>query len=182
MTEKIQSSQHVEKEGAGDVTHEEHKEGVKLETLQGSVALDVARRTNPPNPWSAQMRKLYLFLTVAYLCSALNGTKESSREREQPVTDSVLGFDGSLMGALLPIEQFQQTFGAGLVGAKASLIQGMYTIGGVCALPFVGLFMDTWGRRCGMFVGCCSVILGTIVGGTANKMDQLLASRFFLGE
>lgn len=91
------------------------------------------------------------------------------------------GFDGSLMGALLPIEQFRETFGSGLVGSKASLIQGMYTIGGVCALPFVGVFLDTWGRRCGMFTGSCAIILGTIIGGTANHMDQLLASRFFLG-
>ncbi|KXG46738.1 Major facilitator superfamily domain, general substrate transporter [Penicillium griseofulvum] len=152
-----------EKEGAVDAMHNEHKEGVKVETVQGSVALDIARRTNPPSPWSTQMLKLYSFLTVAYLCSALNG------------------FDGSLMGALLPIPQFRETFGSGLVGSKASLIQGMYTIGGVCALPFVGIFLDTWGRRCGMFVGSCSVILGTILGGTANHMDQLLASRFFLG-
>jgi hypothetical protein len=63
-----------EKEGAADAMHNEHKEGVKVETVQGSVALDIARRTNPPSPWSAQMLKLYSFLTVAYLCSALNGT------------------------------------------------------------------------------------------------------------
>ncbi|KAJ5951050.1 Major facilitator superfamily domain general substrate transporter [Penicillium vulpinum] len=153
----------AEKEGINDAVHQEHKEGVKVETVHGSVALDLARRTSPPNPWSVQMRKLYLFLTVAYLCSALNG------------------FDGSLMGALLPIKQFQDTFGAGLVGSKASLIQGMYTIGGVCALPFVGVVLDTWGRRSGMFAGSCCVVVGTILGGTANHMNQLLASRFFLG-
>ncbi|KAJ5158795.1 Major facilitator superfamily domain general substrate transporter [Penicillium coprophilum] len=163
MADITNSGQLAEKEGASDAMHHEHKEGVKVEVLQGSVALDMARRTNPPRPWSAQMIKLYSFLTVAYLCSALNG------------------FDGSLMGALLPIPQFRETFGSGIVGSKASLIQGMYTIGGVCALPFVGIFLDTWGRRCGMFVGSCCVILGTILGGTANHMDQLLASRFFLG-
>ena len=66
----------VGKEGATDAMHQEHKEGVKVETVQGSLALDIARRTNPPNPWSVQMRKLYLFLTVAYLCSAVNGTRK----------------------------------------------------------------------------------------------------------
>lgn len=86
------------------------------------------------------------------------------------------------MGALLPIPQFQKTFGAGLVGSQASLIQGMYTIGGVSALPFVGVVLDNWGRRLGMFVGSVTVIVGTILGGTANNMGQLLASRFFLGE
>ncbi|KAL2821843.1 MFS general substrate transporter [Aspergillus cavernicola] len=151
------------KEGGTDATHQESTEGVQIESVQGSVALDIARRTSPPTPWSPQMRKLYSFLAVAYLCSALNG------------------YDGSLMGALLPIPQFRDTFGADLVGAQASLIQGMYTIGGVSALPFVGYFLDTWGRRCGMFVGSGAVILGTILGGTANHMDQLLASRFFLG-
>lgn len=86
------------------------------------------------------------------------------------------------MGALLPIPQFQKTFGAGLVGSQASLIQGMYTIGGVSALPFVGFVLDNWGRRLGMFVGSVTVIVGTIVGGTANTIGQLLASRFFLGK
>lgn len=85
------------------------------------------------------------------------------------------------MGSLLPLTQFQDTFGAGLVGSKASLIQGMYTVGGVSALPFVGYTLDTWGRRFGMFLGSMTVVLGTILGGTANEMDQLLASRFFLG-
>lgn len=86
------------------------------------------------------------------------------------------------MGSLLPIPQFRETFGAGLVGSQASLIQGMYTIGGVSALFFVGYLLDNFGRRFGMFVGSLSVILGTILGGTANHMDQLLASRFFLGQ
>ncbi|KAJ5419393.1 uncharacterized protein N7487_002943 [Penicillium crustosum] len=144
MTDNTYPDQLVEKEGATDAMHQEHKEGVKVETVQGSLALDIARRTNPLTPGAS-------------------------------------GFDGSLMGALLPIHQFRETFGSGLVGSKASLIQGMYTIGGVSALPFVGVFLDTWGRRCGMFTGSCAVILGTIIGGTANHMDQLLASRFFLG-
>lgn len=86
------------------------------------------------------------------------------------------------MGSLLPISQFRETFGAGLVGSQASLIQGMYTIGGVSALLFVGFLLDNMGRRFGMFVGSLAVILGTILGGTANHIDQLLASRFFLGE
>jgi hypothetical protein len=77
MTDNTHPDQLVEKEGATDAMHQEHKEGVKVETVQGSLALDIARRTNPPNPWSVQMRKLYLFLTVAYLCSAVNGTRKT---------------------------------------------------------------------------------------------------------
>ena len=96
MADNTQPAQIIEKEGAGDAMHEEHKEGindglkegVKVETVQGSVALDRARRTDPPNPWSAQMRKLYLFMTVAYLCSALNGTRQRHLiANENPITN-----------------------------------------------------------------------------------------------
>jgi hypothetical protein len=83
MTEHIHPGQLVEKDGMSDIMHQEHKEGVELEILQGSVALDMARRANPPNPWSSQMKKLYLFLSVAYLCSALNGTRHLIPQRER---------------------------------------------------------------------------------------------------
>lgn len=65
------------KEGAVESSHQE-PEGVRVEIVQESVALDIAKRTNPPKPWSRQMRKLYLLLTVAYLCSALNGMRPYS--------------------------------------------------------------------------------------------------------
>jgi len=77
MAEPTHPDQPVEKEGDSDAMHQEHKEDVNIETVQGSLALEIARRTNPPNPWSSQMRKLYLFLIVAYLCSALNGMKKT---------------------------------------------------------------------------------------------------------
>lgn len=62
----------------GDSSHQENAEGVRMEVLQESVGLDMARRTSPPQPWSPQMRKLYAAVTVAYLCSALNGTNPAS--------------------------------------------------------------------------------------------------------
>ncbi|KAJ5396568.1 hypothetical protein N7509_004681 [Penicillium cosmopolitanum] len=163
MTAESLHSQTTENKGSSEMSHLEMADGVRVEVLQGSMALDLAKRTDPPNPWSRSMLRLYGFLAVGYLCSALNG------------------FDGSLMGSLLPIAQFRDTFGAGLVGSQASLIQGMYTIGGVCALFFVGFLLDNFGRRFGMFVGSLVVIIGTILGGTAGHIDQLLASRFFLG-
>jgi hypothetical protein len=72
----VHSVQTSEKEGASETHHQESTDGIRVEVLQGSMALDLARRTHPPNPWSPQMRKLYAFLTVAYLCSALNGKRE----------------------------------------------------------------------------------------------------------
>jgi hypothetical protein len=65
------------KEEGSEAHHQESADTVRVEVLQGSMALDQARRSHPPNPWSPQMRKLYGFLTVAYLCSALNGKRET---------------------------------------------------------------------------------------------------------
>jgi hypothetical protein len=78
MADPINTGRLSKEDGAVESSHQEDPEGVRVEIVQGSVALDIARRTNPPKPWSRQMRKLYLFLTVAYLCSALNGTRKYS--------------------------------------------------------------------------------------------------------
>lgn len=72
-TESVHSRTSEQKD-PGQMTHVEMVDGVRVEVLQGSMALDLARRTDPPNPWSRSMLRLYGFLTVGYLCSALNGT------------------------------------------------------------------------------------------------------------
>lgn len=60
----------------------------------------------------------------------------------------------------------------------------MYQIGSVAAIPFVGPAIDTWGRRCGMFIGSVIIILGVIIQvacvNNANT-QQFMAGRFFLG-
>jgi sugar porter (SP) family MFS transporter len=66
----------------------------------------------------------------------------------------------------------------------AGLVSAMYQIGGVCALPFVGPAIDTWGRRVGMFIGSFIIIVGTVISGTTKfnpSVDQFMAGRFFLG-
>lgn len=60
----------------------------------------------------------------------------------------------------------------------------MYQIGGVCALPFVGPAIDTWGRRVGMSIGAWIIIIGAIINGTTvydDSLAQLKAGRFVLG-
>jgi MFS family permease len=60
----------------------------------------------------------------------------------------------------------------------------MYQIGSVAAIPFVGPAIDTWGRRCGMFIGSVIIILGVIVQAACvnnANTQQFMAGRFFLG-
>ena len=172
--EEKPSDQYVEsvpasKELSGDVspTKEEVSHvGVHEVTVQGNETFKAALEKEPPQKWHRNMLELYAVVGVAFLCSSING------------------YDGSLMGNMLVMPSFDTEFGASIVGIKAGYISALYTIGGVCALPFVGPAVDTWGRRVGMFIGCMCVIVGTIIEGTSNlsgSLGQFLGGRFFLG-
>ena len=94
------------------------------------------------------------------------------------------GFDGSLFGALTANDDFLDHFHGSNKGIWAGLVSAMYQIGSVCALPFVGPAIDTWGRRVGMFIGSMFIIIGTIVSGLTLQnasIDQFMGGRFLLG-
>lgn len=94
------------------------------------------------------------------------------------------GFDGSLFGGLTANSQFLDFFDGTNDGPWAALNSAMYQIGGVCALPFVGPAVDTWGRRWGMLIGAFIIIVGTIINGTTvlnGAIGQLQGGRFILG-
>lgn len=94
------------------------------------------------------------------------------------------GYDGSLFNGLLANEQFLDFFNGTNDGTWAAFNSAMYQIGAVCALPFVGPAIDTWGRRVGMAIGAWTIIIGTIINGTTlydDSLGQLKAGRFVLG-
>ncbi len=94
------------------------------------------------------------------------------------------GFDGSLFGGLTANKQFLAFFHGSNNGIWAGLVSAMYQIGGVCALPFVGPGVDTWGRRGGMFIGGFLIIMGTVITGTTIRnasVHQFMGGRFLLG-
>lgn len=73
-------SRDVKDDASNGIVHEENTlETLRTEVLQGSVALDAARRSHPPRPWSAQMVRLYGCVTVAFLCSTLNGRELNAK-------------------------------------------------------------------------------------------------------
>jgi MFS family permease len=71
---------------------------------------------------------------------------------------------------------FPSRFGASIASVKAGIISSIYAIGSVNALLFVGLCVNTWGRRVGIGIGCIIIIQGT-----SHTISQYLAGRFFLG-
>ncbi|KAJ6444462.1 lactose permease [Purpureocillium lavendulum] len=130
---------------------------------RGVAALEVVQRLEPINKRSKRMIQLYIICGLMFLGSTMGG------------------FDGALMGNMLAMPSFQDQFGASIVGVKTGFISSMYSIGSVCALPFVGPCTDTWGRRFGVIIGCVFVAVGVVIQVTSHHLPQYLAGRFFLG-
>lgn len=93
-----------------------------------------------------------------------------------------------LMGNLNANKTFLHFFGGHKDGPWQAITSAMYQIGGLAALPFVGLCVDSWGRKPGMFIGATIIILGCIVNGTtvlrsgpSVATGQFQAGRFVLG-
>ncbi|KAE9378678.1 general substrate transporter [Stipitochalara longipes BDJ] len=161
LDEKTQDDEHVEVEDLSPDAAMKDTEA--LHNLRGTDALMVAIRIEPVRKLGKGMIQLYAICALMMLGASMGG------------------YDASLMGNLLAMPHFQSTFGSSILGVKAGLISAMFSIGSVCALPFIGPAADTWGRRAGIGMGCTIIIMGTIVQGTAHHLPQYLAGRFFLG-
>ena len=142
-----------------DVDHVEHGRPA----VRGTDALEIAMRLEPVKKLSKRMVQLYIICGFMFLGSTMGG------------------YDGSLMGNLLAMPSFQHQFGSSILGIETGIISSMYSIGAVCALPFVGPAVDTWGRRVGIAIGCSFIVTGTIIQGTSSHLAQFLAGRFLLG-
>ncbi|KAF5020296.1 hypothetical protein F66182_7672 [Fusarium sp. NRRL 66182] len=135
-----------------------------VKTAIGDEAFQQAMIKEPPPKMGAPI--LVLASMVAFCCSTANG------------------YDGSLFGTLLSNEKFKEFFAVDNNGIEAGIVTSMYQIGSVVAIPFVGPGIDTWGRRAGMTIGACIIIIGVIIQLTTimnASVDQFMAGRFFLG-
>ncbi|KAJ5294668.1 hypothetical protein PENANT_c006G04169 [Penicillium antarcticum] len=133
------------------------------EGLPSRQPLLEALQAQKPSPWSPNLRKLYGFCVIAFLCSTMNG------------------YDGSIFGSLPALESFRNQFSIEKNGAKTSYISAMYTVGGICSLPFSGPACDMFGRKWGTFIGCVIVVASTFISALSHGVPQFVAGRFFLG-
>ena len=157
-SEKEQISSISNRELTNTDSHQVHPD-----KMHEGVTLREAGLVEPVSLLSMKMGKLWVICLFMFLGA------------------TILGYDASLMGTMIALPSFQAQFDATIIGAKAGLISSMFAIGSVCALPFVGPAADTWGRRYGMAIGCVSIIMGTIIQGTAHQLSQYMGGRFFVG-
>lgn len=144
-----------------DAKHEV-KLGVDTEALEHDELLAAIAATHVPT-WSKSSIKLYLCIFCACCCAFANG------------------FDGSLFTAILAMPHFQKTFNVETTGPKIGAMSSLYTVGSMVFAPLGAVLSDKFGRRKAMFMGSWVIILGMVLGATANHAAQFMVARFVLG-
>jgi len=138
----------------------------EVRVVKGSEAFNEALMKERPSILHPRSLLLLACTLLGFFCQTMNG------------------FDGSLFGGLTANKTFLAHFHGENNGIWAGLVSAMYQIGGVCALPFVGPAIDTWGRKPGMFIGSILIICGAVVTGTTisnASINQFMGGRFLLG-
>ncbi|KAL2865911.1 putative MFS lactose permease [Aspergillus lucknowensis] len=113
--------------------------------------------------WSKTSIHLYFCIFIAFCCACANG------------------YDGSLMGAILAMDHYQNVFHTGKDGSQVSVVTSLYTVGSMVATPISAVISDNFGRRKCMFAGGWVIIIGSIIIASSNTLAQFVVGRFVLG-
>ncbi|KAF9046721.1 general substrate transporter [Panaeolus papilionaceus] len=128
--------------------------------LERQLALKNALKVDPGvGRWSWAAFQMYLITLVICCCSG----------------DS--GFDGTVMGGINAMVQYQKYFGMETTGSKTSIVFGIFTLGTIPA----SYFPDRFGRRFSMFFGNAVLIVGAVITANAQNKGMFLAGRYLTG-
>ncbi|KAF8752260.1 hypothetical protein RHS01_07722 [Rhizoctonia solani] len=116
-------------------------------------------------PWYSKpnLRKLYFLLLPT--CMGVEMTS---------------GFDSSMMNGLQGVTYWDEFFGrprGNLLGVMSS----MYSLGAICALPFVPMVNDRLGRRTAVLFGSLLMIIGAALQASSINYPMFVMSRWVLG-
>ncbi|BEI95952.1 hypothetical protein CcaverHIS631_0109010 [Cutaneotrichosporon cavernicola] len=155
---------HVEISTGGSVDKLDESAGFTNPSHDRAIALAMARAADPgPRAFSPRAIQLLCIVLVVCMCSG----------------DS--GFDGTVMGAINSMIQFQAYFGLEGAAKSTGIVFGMYTVGQVAAAFLAAYLPDKFGRRWGMFIGNIILVVGAFLCGFSKNMGMLLAGRFLVG-
>ncbi|KAK2800448.1 hypothetical protein FQN50_008122 [Emmonsiellopsis sp. PD_5] len=130
-----------------------------------NVALANVLAKQKSSLWSKRMFKLYYCLSIATLCSCING------------------YDTSLMGSINSYPQYRKYFGFDLTKGTPTtgIVYAIYTIGNLLGSFAAGPASDFKGRRVGMFIGSMIILVGAAVQATCINLAGFMIGRFVLG-
>lgn len=112
---------------------------------------------------SAARRKLYFLLFPAAV-----------------VSYATSGYDGSMMNSLQTVSYFDDFFDNPR-GAVLGLMSAIMALGSICSTPIAPWVADKFGRRWGITVGSCIMIVGAILQCESTAFAMFVVSRFILG-
>ncbi|KAK0464610.1 general substrate transporter [Desarmillaria tabescens] len=147
---------------------EHHERRLGQQVMERQAALNAAIEADPgPGHFSLVAIQLYLIALVVCFCSGDNG------------------FDGTVMGGINTMSQFQAFFGMKDDAAKTSIVFGIYTIDWLCDDPrpirATAYLPDKYGRRFPMWIGNAILILGACMTANAKSMNMFLVGRWLTG-
>ncbi|KAJ7250892.1 general substrate transporter [Mycena haematopus] len=151
-----------------DVQIEDAKFKPRRTPIEQKEALDAALAIDPGvATWSARAFQMYFVTLCVCFCAG----------------DS--GFDGTVMGGINAMHQYQAYFGLSGSDSKTGIVFGIFT---VCSLIEIhsGAIPASWvpdrfGRRFGMFTGNALLIIGAIITAMADSKPKFLGGRFLTG-
>ncbi|KAF8807122.1 general substrate transporter [Phlegmacium glaucopus] len=150
-------------DSTGDVRDNSRKEA-PLTPMERQIALQAALKIDPGvKRWAWAAIQLYLVTLVVCCCAG----------------DS--GFDGTVMGGINSMKQYQQYFGLTGVGKSTSIVFGIFTVGSICGTVPASYLPDRFGRRFSMFFGNAILIVGAILTANAKDKGMFLGGRFLTG-
>ncbi|CAM1502504.1 Fc.00g044880.m01.CDS01 [Cosmosporella sp. VM-42] len=144
--------------------HDEHFKTLSSESDAPVVAIDATLDAagGAPNPWGKGHVQLYMLCVIIYLCSTMNG------------------YDGSLMGSINSIPEYQKYYGLGPEGtATTGIVFSIFQIGQMIGALFTWV-CDWHGRKRVILVACFGIIASAIFTALAPTLSSFIGARFLL--
>ncbi|KAJ5741009.1 hypothetical protein N7493_000881 [Penicillium malachiteum] len=137
-------------------------EGAQQKDVYNAELYAAIQESNIPR-WSADTRKLYYCVFVAFCCACANG------------------YDGSLIGSITVMPHFKATMHSQNSGWQVSVVSSLYSVGSIITTPFAALVSDKYGRKMGMVAGSIGIVLGSIIAASSFSLAQVTVGRLVLG-
>ncbi|KAL3602815.1 hypothetical protein FPOAC2_07127 [Fusarium poae] len=147
------ASQHIDNGG------EDRKENTQAPE---AIVTALGAHGAAPSPWGRGHIQLYMACALIYLCSTMNG------------------YDGSLMGSINVIPEYQDYYGLGKSGSTSTgLVFSIFQIGQMAGALFTWI-CDWRGRKITLAVSAMFVCASAVFTAVAPTLSSFIGARFLL--